>query len=872
MTVSEYLVTDPVWYDQLHNAADDGERYAAARLDPPAGWERAEFDGWVAWKPVSLALPPQGWKIHVSAVLAEADEVITIVTGYCADQGLAVKFLRSRTVYLLRNEKYAARAGSGKLCAIYPASDEQLEQALRRLSAALAGRGGPYILSDLRWRQGPLYLRYGGFLPQRCVCPDSGDLVPALYGPGGALIPDARKPVFSVPEWAPVPGFIREQITDAAATSGAGLPYRVRGVLHFSNGGGIYRAADPATGATVILREARPGAGLDVNGQDAVSRLASEQAALQRLAGLAVAPALLDRFTCWEHHYLAQEYIEGELLQHAIGQRYPMIYPGPEAGEVAGYVRWAMSTLAAVEAALAAVHSRGLVFGDLHPFNVIVRPDGRAALVDFEVAAEAGQDGGRGLGAPGFVPPWPVSGVAADDYALNCLRLAFFLPLTTLLGLDPGKAPGLVRVAARLFSLPDSFAAQVTAGLSPPARWDERAWRAGRPGLCAWPPPALAGHGSGLPGERETGPGPGEWARSMTAAIMASATPDRADRLFPGDYRQFAEGGVSIAHGAAGVLYALDAAGGPVPPGHLDWLSRAALAWPLPGPGGYGGLDGVAAVLARLGRAGEGLDVARRGRPYREQIRRAGLYDGLAGAGLALLSLSAAAGDPGPAAEAVQIAGRLRQAVAGRAGTGVIAPSRAGLMEGWAGPAALFLAVHDQDGEDCWLDAAQAALRLDLARCVTTRTGGLQAGDGARVLLYLGTGSAGIGVVARALLARRPDSGLAAAVSAIAADLGAEFAAFSGLFEGRAGLIVASLALAGDSALAGHHLRRLPWHALCYRGHAAFPGSGLQRLSMDLATGTAGVLLAVAAMRADTVTLPLLDHIPIRRPQRQGGR
>jgi hypothetical protein len=43
-----------------------------------------------------------------------------------------------------------------------------------------------------------------------------------------------------------------------------------------------------------------------------------------------------------------------------------------------------------------------------------------------------------------------------------------------------------------------------------------------------------------------------------------------------------------------------------------------------------------------------------------------------------------------------------------------------------------------------------------------------------------------------------------------------------------------------DQQIAG-----LRWHALPFGGGIAFPGDRLLRLSMDLATGTAGALLAV---------------------------
>ncbi|GAA4941134.1 hypothetical protein GCM10023238_03610 [Streptomyces heliomycini] len=66
---------------------------------------------------------------------------------------------------------------------------------------------------------------------------------------------------------------------------------------------------------------------------------------------------------------------------------------------------------------------------------------------------------------------------------------------------------------------------------------------------------------------RTGGAGPaGRLARSrdsMAAAIRASATPSRTDRLFPGDIAQFATagGGLAFGHGAAGVLYALAESG-----------------------------------------------------------------------------------------------------------------------------------------------------------------------------------------------------------------------------------------------------------------------------------------------------------------------
>jgi len=67
------------------------------------------------------------------------------------------------------------------------------------------------------------------------------------------------------------------------------------------------------------------------------------------------------------------------------------------------------------------------------------------------------------------------------------------------------------------------------------------------------------------------------------------------------------------------------------------------------------------------------------------------------------------------------------------------------------------------------------------------------------------------------------------------------------------------------------NVRRLAWHAIGYRGGTAFPGETLFRLSMDLATGTAGVLLSLArALSPEGAELPC--HGCARRPDHPAAR
>jgi hypothetical protein len=245
-----------------------------------------------------------------------------------------------------------------------------------------------------------------------------------------------------------------------------------------------------------------------------------------------------------------------------------------------------------VEDAVAAVHERGIVIGDVHTFNILVRPDDTVVLIDFEGASDVAHAQRQVLAAPGFLAPRTATGFDIDRYALACLRLALFLPLTGLIDLDRGKAGQFAREAQQLFPVPHAFLYEAVRTIT------------GDGGIAA-------GTDEGLLLE----PDHAGWLRareSISAGILAAATPERTDRLFPGDIEQFAlpGGGLDLAHGAAGGLYALDTAGAGRHPEHEEWLIRQAL-HPEPGTrlGFYNGMHGVAYVLEHLGHHGEAVKV-----------------------------------------------------------------------------------------------------------------------------------------------------------------------------------------------------------------------------------------------------------------------
>ena len=350
----------------------------------------------------------------------------------------------------------------------------------------------------------------------------------------------------------------------------------------------------------------------------------------------------------------------------------------------------------------------------------------------------------------------------------------------------------------------------------------------------------------------------------MRAAVLASATPEREDRLFPGDVEQFSSGGLGIAFGAAGVLHALARTGIGRFPDHEQWLITAALDdRRAPRIGFYEGLHGVAYVLDELGRRDEALAVIERASNTSLDRLSAALFDGLPGVGLNLLHFAAAAEDAGFRVQAMNIADRLACATDERSQT-------AGLMRGASGRALFYIRLFEATGDPALLDLAATALARDVARCVPAADGSLQLDDGWRVLPYVGHGSAGIGLVLREFLIHRRHEAFAAALERIALAAEAEFVVQSGLFNGRAGLLAFLLSTGGPASTIARHVRRLAWHAVPYRGDVAFPGDQLQRLSMDLATGAAGVLVALHAALTDGDGALLPFFSPRNRTQKGG--
>lgn len=832
---SAFARADPVFYDHPTRLAQPALGRYSVRT--PRSWTDTEDGNWRFHMPAELVLPEQGWKIHLSTTTSQAAELLRIATEFCVEHAMPFKHLPDASVLVASNAKDANRAGSGKFVTIYTSSYDQLELALRTLGDETAHLTGPYVLSDLRWVKGPVFVRYGGF--HRMSVDVADGQVPAIRHPDGHLVPDVRQPTFAPPVWADIPPFLlplKQQYDDVQVP--LGFP-TITGALHHSNAGGVYVGVND--GRDVVVKEARPFAGLTPDGRDAVERSAHEARVLSDLSDNPRIGSLVRAFEVHGHHYLVLERVSGKPLQQAIVARHPLIKDFASDAEVDGYNAWAVQVGERLQRAVQDLHDSGLVHGDLHPGNVIVDDDGAVVLIDLEMASPIAARSAAVIGAPGYTAPAGVVGKDADQFSLDRIKLSLFAPVAPLFDLEPSKTTELSRWASERFNCEARSTADYTTGteasgtdLQAPTTVDMEA---------------------------------------VGQQLLADATPEREDRLWPGDPAQFDEPRFALAHGALGPILALHASSMHVPNSLIEWAASACLT-AEPRTGLMDGLSGAAAAFEMLGRSDTADELVGRCLQAPMRWNAPGLYGGPAGTALGYLRLH------GRHPELLKTARAIFDELAGRANgwsqgdTTPIATGMSGVLRGASGTALLALRLYDLCGDAELITLAAAALRTDLRRCVAGEDGGLLLNEGWRLLPYFGAGSAGIATVALELAKRDEDFDLVPLLEGFHRAVSPEFVLEAGLFEGRAGLMLASSAIHqhGASALDGalrlrRHHSYLRMHSLTRPSGVGFPGKYLLRASCDLATGSAGVLWALARLRGrGPHTLPLLDLPPVAAP------
>ncbi|WP_329088065.1 class IV lanthionine synthetase LanL [Actinomadura citrea] len=870
---------------------------ALAAADGPLSWKALRSGMWTHVRPENGECPQQGWKLHVSATPASAQDVLARSLPVLLAGRSMFKFAATRDHVAAMNARNTSRGHSGKFITVYPVDDDEAVRLAAELHVATAGLPGPRILSDRPYGPGSLvHYRYGAFVEVRRITND-GFYAWVILDPDGKPVEDRRGATYTPPSWAAcpfpqdVPPTEGQNGADAAGGAGGarkgtgqngtenrkgiqiGSRFTVHEAIRHTNKGGVYRATDTETGEAIVIKEGRPHVDVDAKGRDTRDRLRTEARVLEAVEALAIAPRPVALFAQAGHLFLAQEMIPGTSLRQWIA-------------DVIGDAGWGPHVPAVLEmggrlaALLAKAHDAGLIVRDFNPSNIMVRPDGTPVMIDLELALTANDTEPEGMrvGTPGYSAPEQMAG-AAPDRTADCFALGATLchVLTGgppyFLDESPATRPLSERLAEWLaartldLDLPGSLAPLLLALMAdePGRRWTpHRAREAlGRMG----PDRAAGSRGArDFPAERgETAPqaGPAPSLRqqcrlSITGIVdqlIATMNPESAETLWPASCVHGAPDPCSLQHGAAGTLGALTRS--------FEVGADPRLAEAITDAGHW--------ILRRLEKDGD---------------RPPGLYFGTAGAAWAVLDAGLALGDAGLVEGALAVADRLPESVPspdvthGTAGLGLAALhlwSRTGearfAERALAAAGALAETVEERDGGLDWSTPAEIESKLAGARyygfahgvsgvgCFLLACAGSVGGDAHRAL------AAGVG---ETLLDTMIDNGRSAMWAASSGDIATapywcHGSAGIGGFLGRLGQATGDGRFQRAAEMSARAVMDNRWRAILGQCHG-LAGNGDFLLDMAALTGTerhrddawrlAQIIVANRAHRGGRVVFP----------------
>jgi hypothetical protein len=843
-------------------------RSAVAAVLPDQGWTVRPGGVWTHVHPAGWRGIAQGWKLHVSTLPRNAEEVLRRVAGVLRDDPAAFKFASDHRILDLTLTRNWPREGGGKFITIYPADEEHFRRLGRALADATAEFDGPYVLSD---RRVPgtrvVFYRYGEHLANEAL--DAyGNRVARLAAPSGEAAADGRAGYFQLPDWVADPygaRAVRKVRGDAKKVTLNGR-YEIQLALKHSNLGGVYWATDLPEDRPVVIRERRPHLGWVDRDHDCVALLHAETEVLRRMDGTGWTPAYVDAFQVWEHHYLAMEAVKGAGLRDYVVGRYLGRRRVASPRRMFQLLRHLVLQL--VEG-VEAFHARGIILRDLSVGNLIVRPDRSVCFIDLEYAwrRDAEQPIARSVHTMGFAPPAQVAGAAPreedDFYAIGAVLVEMCSAMAAGLGLN---REGMLRTAEMMMEevgLPRALL-DVARGLmadDPALRWRgddvRRALAAIRTGDIPWTAnePGRRPVPEGFPREAIAASA-AEAAEGVCRFLETSADIDSRDALWPGSPHMHRTNPVSVLYGACGPLEHVRRVRGGCPGAWLDWVERRALPERCP-PGLYTGLAGVALTLAECGRA----DAARTamGAALESPLLESspGLYYGAAGAGLAALAVGAVLDDARLREEAIRIGERLeRRATRSKHGLawpgedGVIS---SGLASGGSGISLFYTYLGARTGDAHWWDVARSALEFEFAQ-VRRQAGYVfwpdAAGRHGRFWSpHVSFGAAGVGAAAMRLYACTGEPALREWAERCAETLTLRWTNKLWQDMGYAGYgetLLDMHALTGKARWRDQALRMaevlLPTQVSTRFG-TAFPGAGWARVTSDFGMGASGIAL-----------------------------
>lgn len=855
-------IADPEFYESIdyYQPRKDEFLDLVTSLLPNSDWTFTRVNG--IWFGCFLPegkgspMPAQGWKIHVSSSMAHAKDVLKAVVPILTGRGVGFKFALDSTILTLMNDKRWARQGAGKFITIYPADQDQFLDLLEQLHQATKPFVGPYILSDRRYKDSKVvFYRYGGIISDS-VLNRRGEKIPMLVSPSGEKVPDIRRPYFHVPDWTSDPLEVASKTASREQAKPSDIPlkdgrYLVKHALVHTNAGGVYVAQDQGTGQEVVIKEARPF--VDA-AEDTISLLKKEYRILSKIAHLKIAPQPVDFFQDWEHFFLVQEYLKGLSLSDYSVRNNVTLFANPTLSDTELFYTNFKTIMLQLAEIIRMLHECGIVFSDLSPNNLILSIETmKLRIIDFEGAQEIGVDKPGMLFTPGFAADQMfgrASTFASDYFALGAIIHFFLTPVNQIFLINPKARYTFLENVIRDIGFPRSIFELASALV------DKEAEKRPAPSVVIEvlqrddkpTPPDFAVDGT------EADPIYRSYVEEISKYILAVATYDRKDRLFPADGAVFRTNPLSIAYGACGVAYALKKMDGKVPEEVVNWIlarNKNPMLYP---PGLYTGLAGIAWGMLELGLREESQEVLLSSYDHPLLYDSFDVYTGIAGWGLANLRFFLEFQDELYLNKAEEAAKYLSEIlIEDEFGCHWTAKDQIplGYAYGASGVSLFFLYLYLAGGKEEFLETGKKALDFEINNATNFRGDDVSwkrvVGGYNVVYPYWIYGSAGVGLAALRYYRLLAEERYRDLLDKIYLDTAKKYALFPGFFKGMSGL--------GEFLLDLHQLTNIPRYLdgaykvatglslfkIQKKQGLAFPGDMLRKISCDYGTGSAGV-------------------------------
>lgn len=400
---------------------------------------RAEHHVWLSFQPKAANTPEQGWKLHITADLASAETLLQRVLPLLLQEAISFKCTSSLENLQKLNAGKLGASQIGKFLTVYPANDDEAVRLANILDEQTRGLSGPRVPSDRMLRPNSLvFYRYGGFASKTYVQELLGTVWPAIRTPEHDLIPDKRGTKYLAPKHRVDPFLLSGLATDLPPNPRMlAQRYLLLSTITTTVNHTISLALDLESQRTCIIKgQGRPW-------QNALP-ITTRQNAYQEVNMLREfhehprVPDLYDVLEQEQDIFLVLSDIPGQNLTEFLNKTAIYhLFPFQQ------IITWSRD-LAEI---LQAIHEKGFVFADIKPTNVIIGPDEKVYLIDFELATQQGTRDKEKQGTDGYMSPQQCAGqpraITDDIYGFGAL---LYLLVT---GAEPSQAPDTLALLQR---------------------------------------------------------------------------------------------------------------------------------------------------------------------------------------------------------------------------------------------------------------------------------------------------------------------------------------------------------------------------------------------------------------------------------------